>query len=265
MRVVSSLLALVLASAASVHAEVTVRAAAGGRVDVTANATPLSDVLDRLARHTGMKIVYEGPAPRQVVSVSLLGRSPAEAVHDLLEGLGLNYALLGDSAGTGVQTLLMTGAPAPVVASSGSAAPPAAPFRSRAGPPPMSGPDVMDEPEEEELEVDEEAPAAPTPADAPIGQPQAAPPAGPPGIPGLPAPFVPGGAPAPGSAPVPSEAAPPGQTAPAPPNPTFSPFPVSPFSPMAPFAPVVPITPGAPPAVPGPPAEPSPTPEEPSR
>src|SRR5262245_39930616 len=123
-------LALAAALGSPLRAEVTVRGVAG-RVHVTANAAPLADVLDRLARQTGMKVVYEGPAPRQLVTVSLLGRSPAEAVHDLLEGQGLNYALLGDSSGTGVQTLLMTGPAASVASSSSgsaSSAPPA--FRS---------------------------------------------------------------------------------------------------------------------------------------
>ena len=202
MRVVLSGIALALAASASLHAEVTVHAAAG-RVDVTAKAAPLAEVLDRLARQTGMKVVYEGAAPRQLVSVSLLGRSPAEAVHDLLEGQGLNYALLGDSAGTGVQTLLMTGTPAPVVASSGPSAPLTTPIRPRSGPPPMSGPDVMDEPEEEEEEVDEEVPAE---AAAAPGEGANAPPQTPPaeGLPGLPTPanpFAPGGGNPPGGPP----------------------------------------------------------------
>src|SRR5262245_9846339 len=138
-------LVLAVAFGSPLRAEVAVRAA-GGRVDVTANAAPLADVLDRLARQTGMKVVYEGPAPRQLVTVSLLGRSPAEAVHDLLEGQGLNYALVGDSSGMGVQTLLMTGQ-ATAVASSSSASSSAPPpgFRSRgAAPPPMSSADVVE-------------------------------------------------------------------------------------------------------------------------
>ena len=147
MRVPWSGVAFLVALALPGRAEVTVRAAAG-RVDITANASPLAEVLDRLAKQTGMKVVYEGPAPRQLVTVSLLGRSPAEAVHDLLEGQGLNYALLGDSAGTGVQTLLMTGTTAPV-ASSSAAPHPSASMR-RPGPPPMSSPDSMEEVEEED-------------------------------------------------------------------------------------------------------------------
>ncbi len=83
---------------------------AQGRIDVAAAAAPLADVLDRLARQTGMKIVYEGPAPRQLVTLSLVGRSPAEAVSAILEGQGLNYALILDATATRVEKLLVTGA-----------------------------------------------------------------------------------------------------------------------------------------------------------
>ena len=76
-------------------AEVRVRVA-GGTVDLTATAAPLAEVLDRLARQTGMKVVYEGAAPRQLVTVSLHGRTPAETVLAVLEGLGVNFALVAD-------------------------------------------------------------------------------------------------------------------------------------------------------------------------
>ena len=105
-------------------AEVTVRVS-GGRVDLTATAAPLGDVLDRLARQTGMKVVYEGPAPRQSVTLSIQGRTPAEAVLSLLEGSGVNFALVGDATGTGVQTLVVAGA------ASASSAPATAPTASR--------------------------------------------------------------------------------------------------------------------------------------
>jgi len=89
-----------------IQAQVTVRLRAGV-VDVTARGAPLSEVLDALARPTGMKVVYDGPAPRQLVTVSLRERWPAQAVLDLLEGQGLNYVLVRDTAGTGVQSLVL--------------------------------------------------------------------------------------------------------------------------------------------------------------
>ena len=122
---------LVLALPASA-VEVSVRVTEG-RVDLTATAAPIADVLDRLSKQTGMKVVYEGPAPRQLVTVSLHGRSPAEAVLGLLEGQGLNYILIGDASGDRVQTLMMAGA-APVASSRPAASPPAG--RGMAAPPP---------------------------------------------------------------------------------------------------------------------------------
>ena len=185
-----------------------------GRVDLSANAAPIADVLDRLSKQTGMKVVYEGPAPRQLVTLSLHGRSPAEAVLGLLEGQGLNYILIGDATGDRVQTLMMAGS-APTTSrptASGSSG------SRTTSPPPASGPDA-DEPVEEPEEEPEPAqvvqppngipqlPGGPTnPAGATIGGQapgQNAPPAisipGLPAFPGAPsspmqfAPQVPGG------------------------------------------------------------------------
>ena len=69
-----------------------------------------------------MKVVYEGSAPRQLVTVSLHGRSPTEAVLGLLEGQGLNYILIGDASGERVQTLMMAGSTATASAPSPPAA-----------------------------------------------------------------------------------------------------------------------------------------------
>ncbi len=230
MRVLVSALALLVASAGPGRAEVTVRLNAG-RVDITANAAPLSEVLDRLARQTGMKVVYDGPAPRQLVTVSLMGRVPAEAVHDLLEGQGVNYALLGDTAGTGVQTLLMTGTTAPV-ASSASSFNAAAATRSRSASPPLSSPDAVDEPEEDP--DDEPAPEAPGAPGAPNGTMDAA------GTGAKARPLIPPGttgATPPAAAPMQMAPSMP-RTPPANTNPGF--VPVSPLSPLGPFAPALP-------------------------
>src|SRR5207245_46545 len=79
------------------------------RVDVRADAAPLAEVLDRLAKQTGMKVIYDGAPPRQMISVALQGRTPAEAVLGILEGQGLNYMLQMDASGQRVQTLMMAG------------------------------------------------------------------------------------------------------------------------------------------------------------
>ena len=127
--------------APAARAEVDVRVS-DERVDITATAAPLADVLDRLAGQIGMEIVYEGKPPRQRVTLALEGRSPAEAVQGILEGQGLNYALVADPSGRGVQTLLLAGP-----AGKGATLAPARPTAPRARRPimpPGAGPEAMD-------------------------------------------------------------------------------------------------------------------------
>lgn len=85
----------------------------GTQVELEATAAPLSEILDRLARLTGMKLVFEGAAPRPLVTISVHGRSPTQTVLAVLEGLGINFALLSDESGVQVQKLLVTGAAPP--------------------------------------------------------------------------------------------------------------------------------------------------------
>jgi hypothetical protein len=182
---VSGVAALVLVGGvASADVDVQIR---GGRVDVRATAAPLSQVLDRLARATGMKVVYQGATPSVLVSLGLENRTPAEAVFGVLEGLGLNYAFVVDAAGSKVETLILAGAAGPKTASSSAPPPAAAPApryvpRSRT-PPPAAGPDpseeegeeVGEEPEAEESgeveepEEGEEKPEAAAPPPGPRG------------------------------------------------------------------------------------------------
>jgi hypothetical protein len=160
MRLAAAGLAMALA-ASPATAEVVVRVS-GGQVDLTARAAPLAEVLDRLARQTGMKVVYEGPAPRQLVTVSLHGRTPAETVLAVFEGLGINYALVSDPTGASVQTLVVAGAAAATgssssTATSGRPAPRPTPRRPF-GPPPGSSPETVDpafDEGDDEAEVDE--------------------------------------------------------------------------------------------------------------
>jgi hypothetical protein len=201
---------LAIPAAADVRVQV-----AGSTVDLAATAAPLSEVLDRLSRQTGMKVVYEGPAPRQLVTLAIHGRTPAETVLAVLEGQGINFALDTDPSGTDVRTLLVTG----TVSSSGSGTPvraaPAPPRRAPFAPPPGAGPDA-EPPFDEGEEAQPEEPNS-------LGVP--------PGVEGVEQPPAPGNTP--GAA---------GQTAP-PVNqgPVIPPqqFPVSPFAPR-PAAPVAP-------------------------
>jgi hypothetical protein len=80
---------------------------AGDKLDVRATAASISEVLDRIARETGMKVSYDGPLPRARISMSVTGATPAQAVLSVLEGQGLNYALRMDPSGARVETLLL--------------------------------------------------------------------------------------------------------------------------------------------------------------
>lgn len=86
---------------------------AGDRVSVRAVSAPVAEILERLARATGMRVVYDGPVPRQILTATLEARAPAAAVLSVLEGLGLNYALVMDRSGARVDQLLILGAVAP--------------------------------------------------------------------------------------------------------------------------------------------------------
>jgi hypothetical protein len=227
MRPAAVLLGLALA-ASPAGAEVLVRVS-GEKVDLTATAAPLADVLDRLARQTGMKVVYEGPAPRQLVTLSLHGRTPAETVLAVFEGLGINYALVADASGTRVQMLMVAGAAAasPSASSGARPAPAVATPRRPFGPPPGASPDAAEPPFDE---GDEE----PMSDEAEIG--------------GLP----PGTEPAPDAANPGGQAPSPPGTFPTPPT-TTSPFSPSPFMPQP--QPFPPLPPGAPTGTNNPPAE----------
>ena len=205
------------------------------QVEVVARAAPLNEVLDRLARQIGMKVVYDGAQPRQLVTLTVSGRPAAETVLAVLEGQGLNFALLGDASGTGAQTLLVTGTVTATAASAGSSAPvrsfPGA-NRRPFGQPPGSSPDAM---ETDSDDAEEEEPPFEAPANE-VQQPAAG------------AEAAPGVAPqpdAPAGAAVPGPRGPQAQPA----GPTTSPFPVSPFAPQpTPYTPqpFPPVAPGAP-------------------
>jgi hypothetical protein len=235
-----TLLALGLLPAAG-RADVMIRVS-GGQVDLTATAAPLNDILDRLARQTGMKVVYEGATPRQPVTISLRGRSPAETVLALLEGLGLNYALVGDITGTRVQTLILAGSgvasPAAARTGAGGSAGGTAPARRPFVPPPGAAPDFV---APGEGEMSEEEPEEVMPGEPGVSGPE-----------GVNAPAV-GGPADSGAVGVPgtSSPTPPGFLAPQMPQQTF---PASPFTPQ-PFPP-------SPPGQPGNPASGTPPPDE---
>jgi hypothetical protein len=149
-------LTLVLLAAPDLRAAVEIRVS-GERVDIQATNAPLSEILEGLSRQAPMKIVYEGPPPRQLLSVDLKGRTPAEAVMAILEGQGLSYTVALDRSGTRVQTLLMAG---------GNNAPSAAPLPSSRPERPAREPvreSVVEEPLDDGLGFSDDEEAQPPP------------------------------------------------------------------------------------------------------
>lgn len=76
-----------------------------GRVDVSAQAAPVSEVLDRIAVVIGATLEYAGAPPRGVVTLNLVGRTPTDALTTVLEGV--NHALVTDAAGTRVVKIVV--------------------------------------------------------------------------------------------------------------------------------------------------------------
>ena len=213
--------ALLLGSLAG-HAAAEVRLQVrGARLDLSATAAPLADVLDRLARQVGMKVQYDGPAPRQLVTLTLRDRTPSEAVLAVLEGLGVNFALVWDSSGAQLQTLVIAGSAGPSTATAGQGRPAAETAARRGFGPPPHPPGEAAEPA---FEPEQEEPAA----EGGNGMPDTGAPAfGPPGSdPSAPA--------APNPQPPPPQVIAPQQQ-----------FPVSPFTPQPPML-SPPVQPSAP-------------------
>jgi hypothetical protein len=101
----------VLTFSAAGAEEVGVRVRDDGRVDVRATAAPLVSVLGRLAALTEMTVAYQGPPPGRLVTLEISSASQAEAVRDVLESSGADYAASTDPSGTRVLTLVVADTP----------------------------------------------------------------------------------------------------------------------------------------------------------
>ena len=84
-----------------------------GQIDVSAQAVPLSQIVERIAATIGAEVEYLGPPPLQAVTLALVGRSPAEAFAGVLEANGANHALQMDEAGTGIVRVVVVTASSP--------------------------------------------------------------------------------------------------------------------------------------------------------
>jgi hypothetical protein len=184
-----ALVVLLLAAAPFAPADVTVRLSGDGRVDVRATTAALPEVLDQLSRQTGMKVIYDGPVPRPLLTLTLERRTPVEALLGILEGLGLNYAVVMDPTATRVETLLMTGTPAPSLPSAALPLRATTPLLPRPRAPEPMEQDPVDEPPEEEAAppaTPGQAPAAPLPGTgSPVTPAFAQPPPTPSGMPNM--------------------------------------------------------------------------------
>jgi hypothetical protein len=122
--------ALLLSGASSIEVRVSEQG-----LRLSAQAAPLVEVLAELARHTGMRVLYEGAPPQNLISVDLQAKTPAEGLLELIEGLGLNYAAALDGRRGAIRTLLLigaatgTGPPIPPTAPSPSIVPRAVPVQ----------------------------------------------------------------------------------------------------------------------------------------
>jgi hypothetical protein len=101
------LLALLLTGSTASAADISVRYV-GGQLELKARA-PLGDVLEAVGAETGMKVVFEGVRPRQVVYADLQGVSAAQAVRQLLEGENVAYAARTSDQGRRVDLLVLVG------------------------------------------------------------------------------------------------------------------------------------------------------------
>jgi hypothetical protein len=203
MRVPAVAALLLLASAPARPGTVEVRSTEAG-LDVRADAAPLADILERISRQTGMKVVYDGTPMRSPVTATVERASAAEAVLSLLEGQGVSYALIMDPTGTKVETLMLVAPSAGGVARSAPAAPGRRQAPLRLPEPPVEEPEVEEPVAVQEEPAPDAQPGAEDPgAELPGSQatpypvspfaPQPVLPFGPaPGQPGAPQPGTPG-------------------------------------------------------------------------
>ena len=89
-------------------ADVDIRVHSATRIDVRAERAPLAEVLDALAKKTGMTVVYATERPEALVAVDLKGVTLRQAVTELLRDRGLGYAFTARAGGNVVERLVIT-------------------------------------------------------------------------------------------------------------------------------------------------------------
>ena len=151
----------------SCAAGITFEQLTSGRVNLSARMQPVTAVLRCLGDRTGLHVEYDGPPPRQTVTLNLSDASLATAVETLFEGLGLDFVLSADPRGATLSRVI-------VFAASGTT-------RSPGSSSPASSPPAAS-PEPDLLESDWVPPVAEEPPPESPTPPPALFPGGPPGI-----------------------------------------------------------------------------------
>jgi hypothetical protein len=128
---------------------------ASGRVVIRTQGAPLSRVLDRLGNATGMKVVYQGPAPMMPIRADVDAASESEALARLMEGQGVDYALRMDPSGYRVEYLIVGSVARGGSAAAGTAAIPPMPTMPAPGMPPS---EALDEDADGEIDFPEGMP-----------------------------------------------------------------------------------------------------------
>jgi hypothetical protein len=82
--------------------------ARNGQLTLRVRSAPLVDVLQTVSHKTGLKVVYEGRRPSQLVTANIEGLPEAEALGRLFEGLGINYVFQSDATGRRVDLLIIS-------------------------------------------------------------------------------------------------------------------------------------------------------------
>jgi hypothetical protein len=103
--ILASLLSLLALQTARADLDIEVK---NGMLTVRARGVPLAQLLDRLSHETGMKLTYDGRRPSQLMTVTIERSSESETLLQILQGLGLNYALQMDVTGRRVETLVIS-------------------------------------------------------------------------------------------------------------------------------------------------------------
>src|SRR5262245_30040905 len=97
------------------------------RITIKASREPLARVLAGIARESGIAVVYQSPAPSQLVTIALEDVTPQEALIRLFDGQGMNYIFQLDPTGSRVATLILAGTTSASARSSSSPSSHAAP------------------------------------------------------------------------------------------------------------------------------------------